>query len=473
MINDFTASQGINKLTSHSSQISCLIVSVLACFVFLFTGYQEPIVSDDVTSIATVAALSEKGTLAISEMRWLDKFVGIGATGIDGNLYSKYGIGQVLVALPFYSLGRMIPSPPSVWSNHVIANSSSGVRFALFTNALLGAALIYATSSLVEAVWGKFRILSALVLAFASPIFFASRTFGTEIGSALFLVIAVWCCLRKRFTLGMLFVAIAALFRPVAIVFSAAWLIFLWKRPHRDWLLNAMVLGSGVLVLAGYNVWRYGTVIQTGYAEQTGFALQLDGLMGFLASPGRSIIYFMPIAVFMSLSISNIIKSWNTLLMGTLFGMAVFFIVHAMWREWHGGWTYGPRLLIPIIPFVILVVAPYLTQWIAAPFIWAGCFVQIITLAANPITVLNLTIDSGVTLGQTIWWFQVSPIVLQARALSYPSATTVIGLLIIVALALFSYNGYILLKQRKPEQFAIGLKMQISAKWGGLKRAKR
>jgi hypothetical protein len=453
MINNFTASQGIGKSTSHSSLITCLIVSVMAGFVFLFTGYKEPIVSDDVTSLATVAALSEKGTLAISEMRWLDRFVGVGATGIDGNLYSKYGIGQVLVALPFYSLGRMIPSPPSVWSNHVIANSSSGVRFALFTNALLGAALVYVTSSLIEAVWGKFRLLSALVLAFASPVFFASRTFGTEIGSALSLVIAVWCCLRKHFTLGMLFVCIAALFRPITIIFSASWLIFLWKRPCREWFLNTMVLGAGVLALAGYNVWRYGTITQTGYAEGTGFTFQLEGLMGFFASPGRSIIYFMPIAVFMISSISSIIKSRNTFLMGILCGIAAFFFAHAMWREWYGGWTYGPRLLIPIIPFIVLVVAPYLTQWIAAPFIWVGYFVQIITLAANPIAVLESAIRSGSTLGQTIWWFQVSPIVLQARALSDPSAIPIIGLLIIVALALFIYYRSISHKQHDREQF--------------------
>jgi hypothetical protein len=397
-----------------------------------------------------VAALSEKGTLAISDMRWLDKLVGIGATGTDGNLYSKYGIGQVLVALPLYSIGRMIPSQPFVWSNHVIANSSSGIRFALSINALLGAALVYVTSSLVEAVWGKFRISSALVLAFASPIFFASRTFGTEIGSALFLAIAAWYCLRKHFTLGAFFVCIAALFRPIVIVYGAAWLIFLWKRPHREWFLNALVFGSGVLVLASYNAWRYGTVTQTGYAEETGFAFQIEGLMGFLASPGRSIIYFMPIAAFMISGISSIIKSRNTFLMGTLLGMAVFFFTHAMWREWYGGWAYGPRLLIPIIPFILLVVAPYSTQRIAAPFIWVGCFVQFITLIANPITVLESAVRSGVTLGQSIWWFQVSSIALQAGTLSDPSATPIIGLLFIVTLALLIYYGPILQTKYKP-----------------------
>ena len=34
---------------------------------------------------------------------------------------------------------------------------------------------------------------------------------------------------------------------------------------------------------------------------------------------------------------------------------ALYFVVYAKWYMWHGGYSWGPRFLVPVIPFVSLV----------------------------------------------------------------------------------------------------------------------
>lgn len=51
--------------------------------------------SDDAATLAAAVAWWERGSPAISHMRWLNERVEIGHEGRDGELYAKYGMGQI------------------------------------------------------------------------------------------------------------------------------------------------------------------------------------------------------------------------------------------------------------------------------------------------------------------------------------------------------------------------------------------
>ena len=141
--------------------------------------------SDDVVAISTVSALVDHGTLAITPLRWLDNQVGIGANGPDGQLYSKYGIGQVILAAPLYALGKLIPAPPLVILNHQIADSQSGVLCALLLNVFVTGCLLWVIQVLVEEFWGMMGGVAAVAMVINTPIYVVGRTFGTELTTAL------------------------------------------------------------------------------------------------------------------------------------------------------------------------------------------------------------------------------------------------------------------------------------------------
>lgn len=254
-------------------------------------------------------------------------------------------------------------------------------------------------------------------MAFATPVFHASRGYGSKVGTALMLCLALWCSLNRRYAAGMVCVSAAALFRPVTLCFAAAWIVLLWSQPTAAWVKCALAFAAGVGALAVLNSLRYGSAFVTGYGGEDGFDLQWIGLAGLLFSPGRSIILFLPICLFLIPQAARAVRGRESFDIAALVGAGVFFVAHAAWREWHAGWAYGPRLLIPIVPVVVLLVAPCLFQRRAMPLVLIGTFLQLITLAPSPIQVHDARIAAGtVSFGDTIWSLGANIAGLQTRA---------------------------------------------------------
>ena len=394
-----------------------LVVPLCAVLLFSSLRYRIPLMSDDVVAMATVSAFVDRGTLAITPLRWLDDQVGIGASGPDGQLYSKYGIGEVILATPLYAVGKLIPSLPLVILGHTIAESQSGVDAALMLNALVMGGLLWVLQLLVEDKWGIDGSLAAVAAAMTTPLFVVGRTFGTEVVTALCLALAMLACLRGKLALGMLCVGLAALFRPAAIVFAAGWVVLLINCPRKTWLHSALMLALGVMAIGLHNQLRFGSPFASGYARDLGFSLQADGFLGFLISPGRSLVLFAPWVLLTAPMVLQAIRTRDKFCLGLLLGAAVYIATHAAWREWYGGWAYGPRLLAPIIPLLAVLAAPQLVKLRALPLLLAGLAVELVTVSLNPFTVLGNTIRSGITLDQTIWSLEVSTLALQGRAL--------------------------------------------------------
>ncbi len=140
----------------------------------------------------------------------------------------------------------------------------------------------------------------------------------------------------------------------------------LWSWPRQVWLpLFAFVLP---LAVAGYgliqfNLSRYGAPLNTGYLPNETFsATWWDGLTGQLVSPGRGLLLYCPILL---LSLGGAIAYTRRFRAEGLLALAVILIhllLYGKWFMWHGGYAWGPRFLIPTLPFWALYLSPIMAH---------------------------------------------------------------------------------------------------------------
>ena len=170
----------------------------------------------------------------------------------------------------------MIASSPALYA--VSISSRVNILFTLYTrfwhafqglffslssyNSLMMGVLLWVMQLLIEEKWGVPGEMAVVAAAFASPLFITARTFGTELSTAVFLSLAALACQRKHLALGVLFVGVAALFRPAAIVFASGWVVLLIHRPWREWVACGAALLVGIFGIGLANYVRFGSFLE-------------------------------------------------------------------------------------------------------------------------------------------------------------------------------------------------------------------
>ncbi len=118
-----------------------------------------------------------------------------------------------------------------------------------------------------------------------------------------------------------------------------------------------MPLALTVAVLLAYNQWRFGAPLEFGYSESFDRS-PLVGLGGFLLSLDRSLFLFAPPLVALVWSVPAFLRrhgiwGWILLSLGLL-----SLLVYSTWPVFWGGPVWGPRYLLPMLPLLVLLLAP-------------------------------------------------------------------------------------------------------------------
>lgn len=140
-----------------------------------------------------------------------------------------------------------------------------------------------------------------------------------------------------------------------------AGLLLQWQRHGRFFLgaIAAAVSVSTALVLL-QNWWCFGSIASTGYHQWTRFDTLFTwdlrtGLYGFFLHPQKSLAIYFPLLLF-ALPASLFFFRQRLWEFSFLWTAALgFLLVFAAYRDWHGGWCYGPRYLVFLLPTVGLM----------------------------------------------------------------------------------------------------------------------
>ncbi|MBU0511469.1 MAG: hypothetical protein KKD28_08130 [Chloroflexi bacterium] len=356
--------------------------------------------------------------------------------GRGGYTYSKYGIGQSLAAVPLYLLGGiggglLTPenhSQPEGWAARLAVSMLNPLALAGCGWLLVrfGRALGYRTST------SRWIALAAIFTSMAWPYV---KTFYPQPGVMFLVLGAVYMAYRWRGTLDQhwlwglsLACGAAILFRLSTIIILPAIVLYLTLAApaHRrwDWILPLAVgVAAALGVTAGYNWLRFGSIFTTGYDEIAWTTPAILGLYGLLVGPGKGILLYAPMLI-LGVAAWDLFARQHRAEFWLFTGLWLSYLAfYAPYNFWTGGFNWGPRFLLPVLPLAFLPLGVLLedrntrlARVLFATFFIIGLIVQIPAILVDHSRYLFQSFagaDISQAYGQTILSVEHSPIVRQ------------------------------------------------------------
>jgi 4-amino-4-deoxy-L-arabinose transferase-like glycosyltransferase len=353
-----------------------------ALYVFLFFGSLyflsnsgDFLISDGEVMFQTTVRLASGKGLALAPDPGLPQIV----PGRDGLYFSKYGLGTPMAAVPLYLAGRalakLLPGADPMGLGHfMVAQLNVLASTASVT-------LVFLTGSLLFSTRGR-ALLVALIYGLGTSVWPYSGVFFSEPLLGLCLLTAFYAALRYRLEghPRWLLVAGAALGYSVLVKVSAVvllplffgYLAMAWKaKAHEklwDPVLLSVPMAAAACLVLWHNYLRFGNPLDNGYAGESFSTPLLVGLYGLLFSSGKSVFVYSPPLVLAPWGLGKLLRKVGPEALLAIALAIVTLLYYSGWWAWYGGWCWGPRFLVPAVPFAVLGLGalPWGNLWVKA-----------------------------------------------------------------------------------------------------------
>jgi hypothetical protein len=371
----------ISPKTGDRTVAAALFLLLLSVYLLTYSGALHS--SDGQAMFSVAESLVRRGDYDINQIRWMG--LQQGTYGPDGDLYCRKGLGTSLLAIPLTWLGLVMP----LW----------GV---VQTTMLLNPLLTALTGTLVflyvrRLGYGQSTaVVTALVFGLGTMAWPYTKYFFSEPLSGLCLLGAAYSLLAgasgspsdrslAQTALSGFFLGLAVATRFANAVLVPIYLIPLlgyhlraqgisppsfaqtrplWPRAIREILAFGLPLFVWAIIICSYNYVRFASPFTTGYLPEESFSAPwLTGILGLLVSPGRGILLFCPVLVACLAAAPSFLRRHPLEAALVFLTSACYVLLYGKWFMWHGGYAWGPRFLVPIIPLLCLTLAPLIDSW--------------------------------------------------------------------------------------------------------------
>jgi hypothetical protein len=277
--------------------------------------------------------------------------VGLGIPGRNGQSYSSWYPLQSLFAVPFVMTAsfasRLLHIPL-----HFVAAALAGVLPVVFTAATVALVALISLqlgSTLQAARRASLCFAAGTIAMVYARTFYADPLLSLLVAAGIYLV---FVRSNHAILLASLVALLAVLAKPTGIFLAPALSTYLLlkKTPARLTLTPALGGGLGLVLYFLYNYARFANPLTFGQPWIFSPSALPAGAAGLLLSPGRGLIWYCPAVL---LAVPAFRKAWKTkpteaLLIISLF--LGFLGLHSLYENWNGGWSWGPRYLLPALP---------------------------------------------------------------------------------------------------------------------------
>lgn len=352
-----------------------LLLGLVAVLFYSFPGagnYSQVI--DGYFSVATAHSIICQGDTTIDEyttMREDPNFAWAIIAEWDGHVYDNYPIGAPLLAIPLLlsvpceAAGDLSPAH-SQYFGLVLARLQCGITLAFIYKSArlfltrpfaLGIALCTALGTSVWSTtsmgyWPQTASIMVLSLTTYLLLYMARR------GKTAALYFAI---------LGLL-VAFSYVVRPtniLTVVVVSATLIYSCRQNRRGLMAYFAVAGIVAMLFFAYSWQTFGDLRPSYYQQELGSPDFAQALAGLLISPGRGLIIFTPFLIMVVVSVWLAVKGVEVppFYWGILPILVLHWVIYAVWWNWWGGYSYGPRFFVDMIPYMMVLFYPLFARW--------------------------------------------------------------------------------------------------------------
>ncbi len=294
----------------------------------------------------------------------------------------SYGPGGATVAAPLFALATLVHADLSIdlprawWLGKIAASMLAAGSVAFIYLAGL-TRLQPSRSLLIAAAYGCGTCVWSV----------SSQNLWQQTPMLFFLTLGTWQLLKlpagTRWTAFLcgLSLGFATLCRPTAAVVAVCAGVGLAAGQRKS--LAAFVLGgtAPALLLALYNLWYFGSPLTLGISQQAGTGAFLKtgsrevwgtplwtGLAGVLVSPSRGLLIFSPFLAFSFWGLWRCSRDPEARAFRPLaFAATILILVYSKYSDWWGGWSFGNRLLLDVVPLLTLLLIPVCREWLDRP----------------------------------------------------------------------------------------------------------
>jgi len=291
---------------------------------------------------------------------------------INGHAYYSYPPGSSVLSAPFVKLlnglGLSAVKPNgsySLYGESRIQKVLSALLMAIFV------AIVFALSRLLlSRCWA---LIICFATAFGTQVWSsASRGLWTHTWGLVLIVLIAYQLLaheESRFKLNgpllATFLAWAYFIRPTSVIMIGCVGLYLLVFERRIIVSTGITLALWLCGFVAYSSIHFGTLLPWYYTQQLGTDHFWTALAGTLISPSRGLLIFVPQLLFV---VYLLIRYRKFLVHRRLISLCVviagsYWLVIASWQNWWGGFSYGPRLMTDMLPWLVILAVVGFRAW--------------------------------------------------------------------------------------------------------------
>lgn len=303
--------------------------------------------------------------------------------------YSSYPMFAGFLSIPFYIIPAILNLDNSIETIRIMSRLAGAAISALS----VGFFFLLLQNRLKS---NRQVLLLTIIYAFATNTFStSSQGLWQQTSSQLLFTAGILLLTYKKYGLAGLIFGFSYMARPtniISIVIFGLYILWINRKSFNELLMNCIKYASMATIPfildALLNRYLFGSLLNIEYGDRFGdfYESLLVGTAGLWISPSKGVLIVSPILIFIFYGVYKYVKSWKSNPFEIAIVLIIFFhtLTLGKWYAWYGGYAWGYRMMTEMIPYMVLLLIPFITSkyFVKKPFniiFWAFFIFSIFT----------------------------------------------------------------------------------------------